>query len=134
MIAKRFAATVVLALALGLSWDAAAQPMSVKEIAQILVKAAPGSAPDFSQANLAGLDLSGDAVITRLKDVAATHKGVSNPTACVTGATLINSANPTESVLLKRVKGTQNCGTPMPFAPGLTGANLKCVEDWVMKF
>jgi hypothetical protein len=81
-----------------------------------------------------GLDLSGDAVIMRLKDVAATHKGVTNPPACVTGAMLINSANPAESVLLKRVKGTQNCGTPMPFAPGLTGANLKCIEDWVMKF
>jgi hypothetical protein len=81
-----------------------------------------------------GLDLSGDAVITRLKDVAATHKGVSNPTACVSGALLINSANPAESVLLKRVQGTQNCGTPMPFAPGLTGDNLKCIQDWVMKF
>jgi hypothetical protein len=81
-----------------------------------------------------GLDLSGDAVITRLKDVVATHKGVTNPPACVAGALLINSANPAESVLLKRVKGTQNCGTPMPFAPGLTGANLKCIEDWVMKF
>jgi hypothetical protein len=82
-----------------------------------------------------GLDLSGDAVITRMKDVVATNKGVANAPACVPGALLINSANPAESVLLKRVKGTQNCGTTMPTGTtGLTGEKLKCIEDWVMKF
>jgi hypothetical protein len=81
-----------------------------------------------------GLDLSGDAVITRLKDVAATNMGVSNAGACMPGALLINSANPADSVLLKRVKGTQSCGTLMPPSPPLTSTELKCIEDWVMKF
>ena len=88
------------------------------------------SAKDF----FGGLDLSGDAVITRLKDVVATNMGVTNPAACMSGSLLINSANPADSVLLKRVKSTQSCGTPMPAPSGLTGANLKCIEDWVMKF
>ena len=80
------------------------------------------------------LDLSGDDVISRLKDIPATNKGSANMANCVPGALLINSANPAESVLLKRVAGTQNCGNPMPFAPGLTGQNLSCIQSWVMKF
>jgi len=47
----------VMALALGAA-SAAAEPMTVKQISQILFKAAPGSAPDLSHADLGGLDLS----------------------------------------------------------------------------
>ena len=80
------------------------------------------------------LDLSGDDVIARLKDLPATNKGVSNPASCTPGQLLINSANPAESVLLKRVKKTQSCGTAMPDANGLSGAKLTCLEAWVNKF
>jgi uncharacterized protein YjbI with pentapeptide repeats len=51
-------ASLVAALVLGAAIPAAAEPLSVKEIAQTLFKAAPGSAPDFSHADLGGLDLS----------------------------------------------------------------------------
>ena len=89
----------------------------------------PGLKSSFGE-----LDLTGDDVIARLKDVPATNKGVSNVGSCTPGSLLINSANPAESVLLKRVKKTQNCGTPMPAPAGLSGADLACVEAWVNKF
>lgn len=53
---------------------------------------------------------------------------------CKPGALIIDPVRPSESVLLKKVKGVQDCGTPMPFAPGLAGAELKCVEDWIKSF
>src|SRR4051812_42156134 len=37
---------------------AGAEPMTVRQVSQILVKAAPESAPDLSNADLGGLDLS----------------------------------------------------------------------------
>ncbi|HYO95097.1 MAG TPA: hypothetical protein VER33_11325 [Polyangiaceae bacterium] len=53
---------------------------------------------------------------------------------CKPGALIIDPVRPSESVLLKKVKGTQDCGTPMPFAPGLGVEDLKCVEDWIKSF
>ena len=54
--AKGFAVWI-LVLAFG-AGSAAAEPMTVKQISQILFKAASGSAPDLSHADLGGLDLS----------------------------------------------------------------------------
>lgn len=49
-------------------------------------------------------------------------------------AKLIDTTTPASSWLLKKVKGdVGTCGTPMPPPPTamLTGADLKCVEDYV---
>ena len=83
-----------------------------------------------------GLLLTGSNLGMRLSGAPAQYKGVSDAAACTPGALLIDPANPAESVLLKKVKGTQSCGLAMPFHPsGITDATaLKCIEDWVMSF
>ena len=47
------------ALMLAAASPAVAEPLTVKQISQALVKATPGNPPDFSHAELIGLDLSG---------------------------------------------------------------------------
>jgi hypothetical protein len=83
-----------------------------------------------------GLDLSGDDVGMRIKDAPATNLGVmGDKSGCGMGALLINSTNNAESVMLKRIKGTQGtCGTPMPLGNTLNATDLKCLEDWIMSF
>ncbi len=88
------------------------------------------STPIFGSLNLAG---SEDQVVQRLLDVPATNDSVLNKESCVPGALLINSANPAESVFLKRVKGTQDCGTQMPTG-GLKATEIQCLESWIMSF
>jgi hypothetical protein len=55
------------------------------------------------------------------------------PSDCVQGALLINTANPAESFMLKKLLGTQlNCGKQMPIAPGsITEAERACLVEWV---
>lgn len=79
----------------------------------------------------ANLDLRGNDVASRLVDEPATYMGVTDADQCVQGAKLIDSANPAESVLLKKVKGEQECGTPMPAPTGLNAIDQACVEAWI---
>jgi hypothetical protein len=73
----------------------------------------------------------------RLVDVAPKNSAVSGtakPT-CPTGEFLINSNNPQESVMLKRLRKTQACGDAMPPAGlPISAADLKCLEDWILSF
>jgi hypothetical protein len=82
------------------------------------------------------LDLSGDNVGIRLKDAPATNAGVmGDKSGCGMGALLINSTTNAESVMLKRIKGTQGtCGSRMPTTGPLPDAEIKCLEDWIMAF
>jgi hypothetical protein len=48
----------VAALTLAAILPAAPEPLTVKQVSQALVKATPGNPPDFSHAELIGLDLS----------------------------------------------------------------------------
>nr|PZN26862.1 MAG: hypothetical protein DIU78_06560 [Pseudomonadota bacterium] len=88
-----------------------------------------------AQAALIGgdLDLRGSDVAARLVDQPATYSGVPDAEKgkCVQGAKLIDSQNPSESVLLKKVKSQQACGTPMPAPTGLGSADQVCVETWI---
>jgi hypothetical protein len=73
----------------------------------------------------ASLDLSQNQA-KNTKDVPATHEGIQCsatgepymecvPTTCPTGARLVNSANPDDSWVLKKIHGTANgCGDTMP--------------------
>jgi hypothetical protein len=83
-----------------------------------------------------GLDLSGDDVGTRLKDALATNAGVmGDKSGCSPGALLVNSTANAESIMLKRVKGTQGtCGTRMPTTGPLSDTEIKCLEDWIMAY
>jgi hypothetical protein len=84
----------------------------------------------------AGLDLESPNVSARLKDVPAKHTDTSPAGSvpnCPVGDKLIDSANPTESWLLKKLRGQQGeCGTSMPQPPTtLTLAELNCMETYV---
>jgi hypothetical protein len=80
-----------------------------------------------------GLDLSGDYLV-RLVDVAATNIGVSNMGSCVPGAKLIDTATPDNSVFLKRLLNTQNCGTQMPSGTMLSADEQTCFKNWIQTF
>jgi hypothetical protein len=76
------------------------------------------------------LDLKTAGYSARLKDQPATHAEAQGP--CPSGDKLIDSGNPAESWLLKKVAGAQGtCGTEMPPSAALTGTDLKCVQDYV---
>jgi len=89
------------------------------------------STPVFGSLLLAGNEMD---IVQRLLDVPATNDSVQNKESCVPGALLIDSANPAESVFLKRIKGTQDCGTRMPDATGLSATEIQCIESWIMSF
>jgi hypothetical protein len=85
-----------------------------------------------SAAMLGKLILDGDNYTARLKDQPAKHDAPGAGAVCPTGDKLIDSANPSESWLLKKVKNEQgNCGTVMPQGGPLSGADLMCVQDYV---
>jgi uncharacterized protein YjbI with pentapeptide repeats len=58
MMRRSIRSATLLVLVFGLAATAIAEPMTVKQISQILFKAAPGSPPDLAHADLGGLDLS----------------------------------------------------------------------------
>jgi hypothetical protein len=92
--------------------------------------------PVFTQPEAkGGLDLDGTNLGMRLSTTTAKYAGVTvNPAACKPGALIIDPVNNAESILLKKVNRTQACGTEMPQGTGLSGADLKCIEDWVNSF
>jgi hypothetical protein len=55
------------------------------------------------------------------------------PPSCAPGTLLINTAAPAESWMLKKLNGTHNeCGDPMPLAPGMVTPDEKaCLESWI---
>jgi hypothetical protein len=64
------------------------------------------------------------------KEMLKTLKGTSFSGPCI-DQPLINTANPSASVLLKKVLGTE-CGTQMPFGlPALSQADKDCIAAWV---
>jgi hypothetical protein len=83
-----------------------------------------------------GLDLSGgDAVIARVVGIAATNAEVADKSSCTPGALLVDPANPMNSVMYKRLKGTQGtCGNAMPQGFAMTATDSKCLEDWILSF
>ncbi len=104
------------------------------DIAAVLSKPANGCTTSncHGQPFQGGLDLATPGVAARLVGVQSTSD------ACG-GQLLIDPANPDNSLLLRlvdtqRFASTPNqCGVLMPFgsSEGLTGADLKCVQDWV---
>lgn len=78
------------------------------------------------------LDLEAAGYTARLKDQPAVHGDIAVAHTCPSGDKLIDSANPAESWLLKKVSSMDGeCGDPMPQGTGLMGDNLKCVQDYV---
>ncbi len=83
----------------------------------------------------AGLDLESPDVTARLKDVPAKHTDLAigmTPADCPVGDKLIDTVNPENSWLLKKIHGQQgNCGTIMPSTGMLTADQRTCVETYV---
>jgi hypothetical protein len=79
-----------------------------------------------------GLDLAGATVTDRLMNVAAKNTMATNVATC--GTKLIDADNPAQSVLLKRISGTSDCGPAMPSGNGVTGPDLECLKTWIMSF
>jgi hypothetical protein len=80
------------------------------------------------------LNLTGGNYGMKMAGVPATYQGVTDPSTCKAGALLIDPTTNAESVLLKKLAGTQSCGFAMPIGAPLTPAQLACITDWVMKF
>jgi hypothetical protein len=87
-------------------------------------------------ASLIGSDLvlEGPNLGERLSRTQAQYKGVPSPNACVPGRWIIDRDTPENSLLLKKVLGTQECGDKMPQGTGLSGDALECIRNWVLKF
>src|SRR5688572_4020751 len=79
-----------------------------------------------------GLDLAGATVTERLMNVPAKNTMATNAAGC--GTKLIDADNPAQSVLLKRISGTSDCGPAMPSGNGVTGPDLDCLKAWIMSF
>ncbi|HLV66598.1 MAG TPA: hypothetical protein VKY73_12335 [Polyangiaceae bacterium] len=80
------------------------------------------------------IDLSGTGpqIAARLRDVPPTNDAVADPESCLPGEKLIDPNNVDNSVLLKRLNGTQSCGSRMPSGlSALSAAQLTCVRTWV---
>lgn len=62
----------------------------------------------------------------------ATYANVSNSADCPTPAEfIIDAANIEDSLLLKKVHDTHECGDPMPVGPALSDEDIACLEEWV---
>lgn len=81
-----------------------------------------------------GLDLTGSNLGQRMVTTQAKYRVTSNAAACKAGALIIDPVNKDESVMLRKVRGTQTCGDKMPLGTGLMGADLQCIENWIMGF
>jgi hypothetical protein len=80
------------------------------------------------------LVLEGPNLGERLSQTQAQYQGVTNPKSCVPGNWIIDRDNPENSLLLKKVLGTQECGDSMPQGTGLSGDARECIRNWVLKF
>jgi hypothetical protein len=83
-----------------------------------------------------GLDLQSPGVTARLKDIPAKHGDLAigmSAADCPTGDKLLDTANPENSWLLKKIRGMQGaCGTSMPQPPTLLKpAEQQCVQTYV---
>jgi hypothetical protein len=80
------------------------------------------------------LDMESPDVATRLVDFPASHTDILDGSVpnCLPGELRVDSANPENSLILRKVYGTQSCGSRMPVAPRtVTPADVECLRAWV---
>jgi hypothetical protein len=87
------------------------------------------------------LNLTADSgIVSRIKDVKAVHGDITcgtdnapcTPASCDPNALLVNSATPSASWILAKIKGTQSdCGAQMPSSGGPPAADETCLENFV---
>jgi hypothetical protein len=49
-------------------------------------------------------------------------------------AEIFNPANPSASLVVKKVQGTSGCGSPMPLgspAGTISAEDVACIEEWI---
>lgn len=78
-----------------------------------------------------GVDFFAPGFGQAMLDMPATYPGVTDPDNCPSPPELIlNSANLSESLLLKKVYHTHSCGAAMPAGPSLPEIEIECLESW----
>jgi hypothetical protein len=83
----------------------------------------------------AGLDLASPGVESRLVDQLAGHQGLDASAVCSKTDKLIDSADPSQSWVLKKIMGQQgSCGVRMPYGGTLTATELTCLQTWIQSF
>jgi len=96
----------------------------------IICHGGPGMAPAITYG--AGLDLFGADRVSKLLNQPAKYTAVANPDACpTTPELLINSQNPSASLMATKLQGTQFCGEVMPFGLTIAEADKQCILEWV---
>lgn len=81
------------------------------------------------------MDLASPGVTERLVDVPATYAEVDSGDTCPSNGRLIDSADPEQSWLLRKITGTHgDCGSVMPAAGSLTSDERACLESWIRTF
>lgn len=81
----------------------------------------------------AGLDLFRDDRETWLIDRPATYLGVSDTSNCPdVPELLVDTKNPMDSLIIKKIEGRQSCGTPEPIVGELSREAQQCITDWVL--
>jgi hypothetical protein len=80
----------------------------------------------------AGLNLLSPTLAADITNMPASYAGVTDIASCPTPAELlINQTTPSESLMLKKLLGTQTCGDSMPSASvPITPADRDCIIAW----
>lgn len=91
------------------------------------------SANPAARLDMGTLDMESPGYAARLKDEPSAHKGiVGDASGCPKGDKIIDSANPANSWLLKKILGQQGaCGTVMPSTGALSPADQACMQTFV---
>jgi len=114
---------------------AESSPQTLCNIDQVLTKNCGGIGCHGSIApQAAGLDLQSPGVASRLLDAPASHSDLSSDAEalkCAPGELLVDRTNPDNSLILRKVLGTQSCGMKMPLTFGLPSSDLDCLREWV---
>lgn len=100
----------------------------------LMTKSCWGIGCHGSNTPAAMLDLETAGVEGRIVDVPASHGDILDGTApnCMAGELRVDTANPENSVILKKVLGTHSCGGKMPVSPRtVTPADVECLRAWV---
>jgi hypothetical protein len=103
---------------------------------KLMTKSCWGIGCHGSDTPAAMLDLQTAGAESRVLDVAASHADIldGSDVNCMAGELRVDSANPENSLMLKKVEGRHTCGSKMPVSPRMVDANdIACIRAWVYR-
>lgn len=89
---------------------------------------------DTAASAITGLDLTTPNFPTDLIGLEATYMvtDLEKPSCPTTPELIIDPANPLQSLILKKIRGEQTCGDPMPQTIPLDEGAIQCFEEWTL--